>query len=262
MVLGRLRETVSDAAETIRRAFQDAPSRGVSLALDARSASAELAVAVTSAAPLPDLMARPGPEALLSPPKVLSTATAWTARLQQEAAWERWAAGARVTASPVFHPERTARLEIPALPRKAAVRSAAAEPFRCAARRTFSPLRVPGTRGPGLAVSAVRVVRDLDLAMGLPVALPGQDPRSLPKGLWMRYTIQLVKETGENIRNLDVLGIYWLPHAGVTEMRHDAATGRLRVRLTREACHARRGPFLLARRKEDRTLVSCFLEPG
>jgi hypothetical protein len=82
----------------------------------------------------------------------------------------------------------------------------------------------------------------------------------LPKALNMRYTFQLVKTTGENIRNLDVLGVYPVPTKGVTSLRHDARTGRILVNLGPEAVGASRGRFILARKKDDRSFVSCFVE--
>ena len=100
------------------------------------------------------------------------------------------------------------------------------------------------------------------MVMSLPIAIQGQDVQNIPKVQWMRYSLQLVKATGENIRNLDVLGLYKIPSRGVASMRHDAKTGRLLLELSREAAGASRLPFLLARRKDDRTLVSCFLEEG
>ena len=37
-------------------------------------------------------------------------------------------------------------------------------------------------------------------------------------------------------------------------------SGRLLLTLGPEALRAQRGPFMLARRRDDRSLVSCFLE--
>lgn len=85
---------------------------------------------------------------------------------------------------------------------------------------------------------------------------------TLPRAQWMRYSLQLVKATGDNIRNLELLGLYRIPSRGVVGMSHDAKTGRLLLALNREAVGASRQPFLLARRRDDRTLVSCLLEEG
>ena len=105
-----------------------------------------------------------------------------------------------------------------------------------------------------------RVRRDLETVLALPIAIPGEDFRKLPRALNMRYTFQLVKATGENIRNLEVLGVYLVPVRGVASLRHDARTGRILVNLGPEAVGAPRQRFLLARKKDDRGFVSCFVE--
>jgi hypothetical protein len=76
----------------------------------------------------------------------------------------------------------------------------------------------------------------------------------------MRYSLQLVRGTGENVRNLEVLGLYRLPRKGVADLRHDPARGRILVRLEPAAVRAPRAPFILARRKDDGSLLSCFVE--
>lgn len=262
MLFGRLRETVGDAAETLRRVFQAPPARTLELGMQAQPATLDLASKARSAAFDFTMKADPGGETLFAPPIVASPPVSWQTRIEEERAWERWTAGTPAAAVPVFAAGRTALLEIPPLPKRPRIRTAVLEAFRCRACRILEPLRSPIPRPAAFRLPSLRTRPDLDLALGLPVALLGQDPKTLPKALWMRYTLQLVKETGENIRNLEVLGIYTLPERGVEELRHDATSGRLRVRLTREASGARRRPFLLARRKEDQSLVSCYLEPG
>jgi len=96
----------------------------------------------------------------------------------------------------------------------------------------------------------------------LPVAIPGTTWAALPKPLQMRYSLELVKGTGENIRNVEVLGLFTIPDQGVLEMRHDPRSQRLLLKLSGEARGARRRPFLLAKRRTDGALVSCFLEQG
>jgi hypothetical protein len=46
----------------------------------------------------------------------------------------------------------------------------------------------------------------------------------------------------------------------VADLRHDARRGRILVRLESEAAKAPRVPFILARRKDDGALLSCYLE--
>jgi hypothetical protein len=76
----------------------------------------------------------------------------------------------------------------------------------------------------------------------------------------MRYSLELVRATGENVRNLEVLGLFRLPRKGVTDLRHDPKTASILVRLEPAALKAPRAPFILARRKDDGALVSCFVE--
>jgi hypothetical protein len=94
----------------------------------------------------------------------------------------------------------------------------------------------------------------------MPVAFPRVDVQTLSKALWMRYTLKLVKDTGQNIRNLEVVGLYRIPVKGVRQVNHQAATGRLLVNLGPEAEGARIAPFILAKRKDDDGMVCCYVE--
>ena len=76
----------------------------------------------------------------------------------------------------------------------------------------------------------------------------------------MRYSLQLVRGTGENVRNLEVLGLFQIPSKGVVDLRHDPRQGRLLIQLESSAIKAPRAPFILARRRDDGALVSCFVE--
>jgi len=104
--------------------------------------------------------------------------------------------------------------------------------------------------------------RALERVLALPVAVAGEDLTKVSKALWMRYTLQLVRATGENIRNLDVIGLYRIPTKGTRQLNHDPATGRLLVTLGPEANGAKRALFILARRKTDGSIVFCFVEEG
>lgn len=86
------------------------------------------------------------------------------------------------------------------------------------------------------------------------------DPDRLPKALMMRYNLQLVRATGENIRNLELVGVFRIPSKGTEQVHHDPATGRLMVTLGPAAAGARLAPFVLARRKSDASIVCCFVE--
>lgn len=260
MVLGRFKDAVSDVTETIRQAFRDPACRAVEPALGRPAAGAVPALEALGRSV--DYGFQPGlvgPE-LLFTASLLTEPTAFTAQLQEENGWTAWASGAKVCEMPVFHPGACGRMTVPPLPRGTATRRADLPPFRCGSRSVRDPIRAPGTRSLSPRLSPPRVRRDLDAVLGLPIAIPGEDFQKLPRALNMRYTFQLVKATGENIRNLDVLGVYRVPVKGVAALRHDPRTGRILVNLDPEAVGAVRGRFILARRKDDRSFVSCFVE--
>lgn len=262
MVFGKFTEAVSDLTETLRRVFQDppshaldpgrlrAPSEGVSM-LGAQVLLPGFQFAVEPVVAPLDL----GSSAFQEPVVFLR-------RVQSEEGWTQWVAGARICEMARFGVGGHRRLEVPPLPRRPQCGRLEPEAFRTGSRGYREGLGRPAVRGgsPELASAVVR--GGLEMAMALPIAIQGQDVQELPKVQWMRYSLQLVKATGENIRNLEVLGLYRIPSKGVASMRHDAKTGRLMLELSREAAGASRSPFLLARRKDDRTLVSCFLEEG
>jgi hypothetical protein len=100
----------------------------------------------------------------------------------------------------------------------------------------------------------------LETMLSLAVPIQAEDTQHLPKGIWMRYSLQLVRGTGENVRNLEVLGLFRIPRKGVADLRHDPKQGRILLRLESAALRAPRAPFILARRKDDGGLVSCFVE--
>lgn len=260
MVAGRLREAVSDVAETLRRLFSEVPVRSLALGLGAPAGGRVLALAAEARTPALSPEARALRADLAFPSAVACPVLALEAALQREDGWDRWAAGAAVLEMPVFSLEGQRRLEVPPLPRRTDTRRLAVEPFRVTLRAHREPLRSPWVRAEAVRLPGLAVRRDLDRVLGLPVAVQGEDLQRLPKALWMRYTLQLVKATGENIRNLDVVGLYRVPSRGVRGLRHEGAGGRLLLELDREASGAPRVPMLLARRKEDRSLLTCFLE--
>ena len=262
MVFGRITEAVADLKETLARAFRDPPSHSLEAGpLLARSCGEALLSAASSE---PDylLCADARAACLDNPVSMVEAPMRLEGRLQSEEAWARWAAGAVVLEMPVFAQGAQRREEVPPLPRRPPCRCIEATGFRTSARCFREEIASPAARGgpPSLALPAVR--SGLDLALGLPIAIQGQDVQALPRGQWMRYSLQLVKATGENIRNLEMLGVYRIPSKGVVGMRHDAKAGRLLLELNRDASGGTRVPFLLARRKDDRTLVSCILEEG
>jgi hypothetical protein len=260
MVLGRFKEAVSDVAETIRRAFRDPPCRGAEVGFARPGVGDCRLMEAAASGPEFRLEARTQAPGLGFPAELRDEPMGFEARLCREDGWTAWAAGAQVCELPLFRAESQARVEIPPLPRTAAVRRVALAPFRPGSRAIRDPLQVPATRSHAPGFRPARTFRNRELVLGMPISIAGEDFSRLPKVLNMRFTVQLVKATGENIRKLDVLGVYRVPVKGVVSLRHDPATGRLLVDLGPEALGVARGRFILARRKDDRSYVSCFVE--
>lgn len=262
MVFGRFTEAVSDLKETLARVFRDPPSHSLEIGPLLVEPHDEPVLAAVSSEPDYRLSAPSLPVCLAYPVFLVEAPMHFEGRLQAEEAWAHWAAGAKVLEMPVFAQGALRRMEVPSLPSRPACHRVEAANFRTSSRCLREGFARPVAWGgpPTLALPAAR--SGLDLALSLPIAVQGQDVQTLPKVQWMRYSLQLVKSTGENIRNLEMLGIYQIPSQGVAGMRHDARTGRLLLELNRDAAGGRRVPFLLARRRDDRTLVSCILEEG
>lgn len=260
MVLGRFKDAVSDVAETVRRAFQDPPCHAIPTRLQAPGAKSirpmEAACREVAYGFIPGI----GAPELAFPAVLQEELMRMEARLCREDGWTAWAAGTKVCEMPIFQQGRCSRLSVPALPRAAAVRALPLPPFRTSLRQVREVFRSPGSRACPVRMDPPRVRRDLETVLALPIAIPGEDFGKLARALNMRYTFQLVKATGENIRNLEVLGVYLVPVRGVAALRHDAKTGRILVNLGPEAVGAPRQRFLLARKKDDRGFVSCFVE--
>jgi hypothetical protein len=197
---------------------------------------------------------------LLFPQVVHAEGMAFEARLYREDAWTAWAAGAKVCEMAVFRAGNCGRMAVPPLPRNVPVRRLVLPTFQVASRWIRESISIPPIHGVRSAFLTPKVSRNLDSVLGLPIAISGEDFQTLPKALNMRYTFQLVKATGQNIRNLDVLGVFPVPVKGVASLRHDPRTGRILVSLNEQAVGAKRGRFILARKKDDRSYVSCFVE--
>jgi hypothetical protein len=260
MVLGRFRDAVSDVAETIRRTFQNPPCRTVATEFG-RPGTAPIGLLETTCIPV-DYQFEPGIriQDLRFCAVLHGEPMSFEARLRREDAWAAWAAGAKVCEMAVFRVGNCSRLAVPSLPRSVPVRGVNLPPFRITSRFIREVIAAPAIRHLSPGFSPPRVSRGLEAVLGLPLAIGGEDLLKLPKALSMRYTFQLVKATGENIRNLEVLGVYPVPVKGVTALRHDAGTGRILVNLGPEAIGAHRGRFILARKKDDHSFVSCFVE--
>lgn len=260
MAGGRFREAMSDMAETLRRLFKDPPSHALDPAIDGPSTGGTPLLEAASRAGDLGFLPPVGDVPVLAPASVREEGFHWEPRLLEEPGLASWDAGIQACELPLFRAEGCARLEVPALPRAPRVRAEAPGSFRTSAFRGLEALPGPRARQAPCAIAAPRSRRDLETALALPVAFPGEDIPALSKALWMRYTLKLVKETGQNIRNLDVVGLYRIPARGVRQVNHQAATGRLLVSLGSEAQGAPRAPFILARRKDDDSVVCCYVE--
>jgi hypothetical protein len=236
MAGARLREAMSDLAETIRRVFQPPVSHPVPLAWGVPFPGQAPPLAAAVGQPFVPCAATPRQGVLLRGGPVVTAALAFAAAVRGEPGWAAWETGAKVCALPMFRPERCGRLEVPALLRRAATRQVQPEAMTTRTRSGWAAFPLPGSR---------RVHEEL---------------AKVSKVLWMRYTLQLVRSTGENIRNLDVIGLYRIPAKGTRQLHHDPATGRLLVTLGPEASGAKRSLFILARRKTDASIVFCFVE--
>jgi hypothetical protein len=256
----RLREAMSDLAETIRRVFQAPASHPVPVGWTVRFPGQIPPLGASVGQPFSPCGASLRQEGLLAPGPALAAALGFEARVGGEPGWAAWETGARICALPLFRPEKTVRLEVPALPRRVATRLEPAGAMGTRARDGWNGFTPPAARRGWQPMIPPRSFRALDRVLGLPVGVAGEDLAKVSKALWMRYTLQLVRATGENIRNLDVIGLYRIPVQGTRELHHDPATGRLMVTLGPEASSARRSLFILARRKTDASIVFCFVE--
>jgi len=259
-MFGAMKEAMADAAETLRRAFAGLEVKElVPGAFSLRSrGSAPLAVEARAGLEIPT--AASVEMRLLREAVEGRALQPFRAELRGEAGWAQWGSEARVLRMVPLEGGAAARVAVPPLPRRARALGQLEPPARPAARRVSEPLPPPPTRrlDPGLGPVAVEV--SLEAMLSLAVPFKAEDIQRLPKGLWMRYSLQLVRGTGENVRNLEVLGLFRLPRKGVADMRHDPARGRILVRLEPAAVKAPRAPFILARRKDDGSLLSCFVE--
>jgi hypothetical protein len=259
-MVARLREAMSDLAETIRRVFQPPPTHPVAVAVPVRAPGRMPVLGAAAVAPFVPCAASSAAAALLPAAPSRQEEVGWTARVAGESGLAAWTAGVRTGVLALFRPSQTSRMEVPALPRGAAVRRLAPDPFSGRGRSGWRGLQVPAVRTGSGPLAPPRALQGLDRVLGLPLAVRPENLDRLSKAVLMRYNLQLVRSTGENIRNLEVMGLYRIPSRGTRPVRFDSTTGRLLVAMSAEAAGAPRSPFILARRRSDGTVVCSFVE--
>ncbi|MBI1753066.1 MAG: hypothetical protein HY014_01395 [Acidobacteria bacterium] len=259
-MFGKVKDAMADAAETLRQAFSGLKVVEVEAEPFQLRSQTSQALAAAGRAGLEPPAAACREMCPLREAVEGRSLEAFEARLQAESGWARWGAEAEVIRMMPLEGGSAARMAVPPLPRQARVLGRLEPPVRPASRRWLEPVARPNLRqlSPGLGAVGTRFGMQAMLSLAVPIR--GEDIQSLPKGLWMRYSLQLVRGTGENVRNLEVLGLFRVPRKGVADLRHDPARGRLLVRLEPSALKAPRAAFILARRKDDGGLVSCFVE--
>jgi hypothetical protein len=258
----RLLTAMSDMAETIRRVFQAPPSSSVPLPFRIPASTRIPALEVSVLEPVRAFETVIRGEPGLPAATLREAPLAFVPQVAGEPGWSAWAAGATVCELALFQAEKAQRLTVPALPRKALARRLVLEAMTGRFRSGWSPFAPPPVRAIRPEWTFPRAHGALAQMLTLPVAVTGEDLQKISKALWMRYTLQLVRATGQNIRNLEVLGLYRIPCKGTQQVHHDPATGRLLVTLGPEAADAKRAPFILARQKDDNAVVCCFVEEG
>lgn len=260
-MLERVKGALEDAAQTLRRVFGSPATQEAALGLEARGKECL------------DLLEARGLEGLSEPVAVVRREALEAAALRQdglepfEARLEEapaWARGGEVgvASMALLGGGGSARMELPSLPRKLPAKALPIpRPERPGTRGVETRPKAPQVRRVETGDFAFGVRKGLDLALRMPVPFRSMDLEALPKGLWMRYSLQLVKGTGENVRNLEVVGMYeGVPRKGVLQVRPDRLGKSLLLLLGPEAVGAPRTRFILARRLSDQALLSCYLD--
>ncbi len=259
-MFGRVKDAMADATETLRRAFTGLKVTQVTPEPFLSKSHGSVALAVEQRPGLEPPVTMRREMSLLKEAVQGQTLQPFPCHLMQEAGWAKWGAEAEVLHMTPLEKGRAARITVPPLPRKARVLGRVEPPLRPSVRRIADPVQAPAARRLDPDLGEGCAVEGQEAMLSLAVPIRAEDIQRLPKGLWMRYSLQMVRGTGENVRNLEVMGLFRLPRKGVADLRHDPAQGRILVRLEAAAIKSPRAPFILARRKDDGTLLSCFVE--
>jgi hypothetical protein len=259
-MFGRVKDAMADAAETLRRAFAGLTVVEVAPEPFFPKSHGSVVLGVEGRLGLDPLVAACREMPLLKEAVEGQTLEPFQAEVRGESGWARWGGEAEVVRMMPLTGGQATRMAVPPLPRKAQVLGRIEPPARPATRRWTESILPPGARRMEPGLDSVVAKAGLDTMLSMAVPILAENIHQLPKGLWMRYSLQLVRGTGENVRNLEVIGLFRIPRNGVADLRHDPTLSRILVRLEPSAVRAPRAPFILARRKDDGALVSCYVE--
>ena len=108
--------------------------------------------------------------------------------------------------------------------------------------------------------AAPNCIASIDRALMAPISIKSKDLASVPKAIWMRCTMHLVKETGENVKNLQIVGLYSIPNNGVKSIAHGASNGSVQIQVGAEAINSELCTLVVARKKSDNAIISYTIE--
>lgn len=262
-MLGRIKDTVEDVAETIKRAFvgpavHSAPQFFIETPV---SNAMSLPVASTLVAPL-TISANISVASLLLSAPVSNADVQFRPRVLLETG-EAFKANAKLVSIPLAWSGVVKSAEIPRM-NAPAVRgvddSYSVFKTEFYVLPQFS-LKLEKTYKLNTSMNTPRCFASVETALSRPIGIQSENVEKISKALLMRYTIQLVKETRENIRNLEIIGLYSIPKKGVRAIKRDASAGLLRILVGPEAQNSEYNKLMLARKKSDSTIVSCVVNP-
>lgn len=258
---GRFKDSFSDLAETLRQIFRAPSVRDAALSVENPGHNPVDLLQATSVASTWEFQAT-AREGAIHMESFLREVTFIQAVPRREKSWENWLTESSALQLPLFQAVSHPGFRVPMLPNKTTVHRHVQEPFRLSTRWKSLAIHRPESQRLQAVFAPPNCLRDLELALSFPVAFPCRNAQMVPKALWMRYSLKLVKATGENIRNLELIGIFRIPRKGIENMRFDAKKGALFLSLSRDASGEDLAPFFLAKRRGDGELLSCFPEEG
>jgi hypothetical protein len=261
-LLERLKDTVGDVAETIKRAFTGPKvhsARQFFLADPVPKAMALLSAASKSTSL--SLSANFSVATLFVSTSINVPNVQFEARAQSESGGT-FNAGARLVSVQVAWPGVVKSAGIPQLNSPIVKTNAGGYSVFTTISYALPPfsLRHEKNYMVNPTIESPACITSLGTIFERPIRVRSENIDKIPKPLWMRYTFHLLKETGENIRNLEIIGLFSIPKKGVQSLRHDHSTGSLMVTVDQDAQNSDYYKLMLARNKNNSEVVSCILE--